>query len=207
MQETNNMTILFYSGGVSLDEDLIIEEEGKEILLPKQKAGIGAIIIPQERTGEGVRFTQPYVIGIYQGVQYKIFLRYLHIGGRFYDFEEGIEGCAYIFPKLDVLGERVNKNDFGAALFISPRLFRGSLSQIYILNDPLNRFPNFKLVHTENALIIEELKSQGLNLPEFVFFNGIQGPIKIWEIEYTGNEQLKEEYSDTDYRKYLDWKL
>ena len=46
-----------------------------------------------------------------------------------------------------------------------------------------------------------------MNLPEFVYYQGLQGPIKIWEIEYTGEEKIKEEYLDTDPTKYLTWEL
>lgn len=206
-QETNNQTLSVYSGGVALDEDLIIEKDGKEILLPRQSAGVGAIIIPKENVENGTRFAQPYIIAVYQGMQHKIFLRYLHIGGRFYDFKEGIEACAYIFPRLDPQGQGLSKNDFGAALFISPRLFRGMLSQIYILEDPLDRFPNFKMAHVESALIIDNLRNQGLNLPEFIYYQGIQGPIKIWEVEYTGEEEVQEKYLDRDSSKYISWKM
>ncbi len=206
-QETNNETILIYPGGVSLDEDLIIEKDGKEILLPRQGAGVAAIVIPQKNIEEGIKFGQPYIIAVYQGMQHKIFLKYLHVGGKFYDFEEGIEACAYIFPRLDQQGQGLNKNDFGAALFISPRLFRGILSQIYILEDPLNKFSNFKIAHVESAFIINELRNQGLNLPEFVYYQGIQGPIKIWEVEYTGEEEVQEKYLDRIASNHISWKL
>jgi len=206
-QETNNLTLMVYPGGIALDEDLIIEEDGKEILLPRQGAGVGAIVVPREDVVNGTRFAQPYIIVVYQGIQHKIYLRYLHIGGRFYDFKEGIESAAYIFPRLDQQGQGLSKNDFGAALFISPRLFRGMLSQIYILGDPLDRFPNFKVAHVESALFVDSLRSQGLNLPEFVYYQGIQGPLTIWEIEYTGEETIQEKYLDRDASKYLDWKL
>jgi len=46
-----------------------------------------------------------------------------------------------------------------------------------------------------------------MNLPDFIYYQGIQGPIKIWEIEYTGNEKIRPEYLDTDASKYLSWKL
>ena len=75
------------------------------------------------------------------------------------------------------------------------------------MDDPLDNFPNFKIIHTESSLVISDLKSQGMQLPEFVYFNGVQGPIKIWGIEYTGKEQVKQEYSDVDYTKYIDWQL
>ena len=81
------------------------------------------------------------------------------------------------------------------------------LSQVYIMNDPLNNFPNFKIAHIEQNLIIESLNNQGMNLPEFIYYQGIQGPIKIWEITYNGDEEIREEYLDIDPSKYLDWDL
>ena len=46
-----------------------------------------------------------------------------------------------------------------------------------------------------------------MNIDEFVYFNGVHGPIKIWEINYTGNEEYKFEYVDTDPTKYISWEL
>ena len=70
-QETQNQTILVYSGGTVLDEDLIINENGKDILLPKQATGIGAIIIHSLEEGETISFQQPYIVLVYNGKQYK----------------------------------------------------------------------------------------------------------------------------------------
>jgi len=206
-QETNNQSLLIYSGGITLDEDLVIEKDGKEILLPKGGAGVGAIILPQENIENRIGFSQPYIIAVYQGMQHKVSLRYLHINGEFFDFKQGIEACAYIFPRLDQQSQGLSQNQIGAAFFISPRLFRGMMSQIFILNDPLERYPNFKLVHTESNLFINDLRNQGMEFPDFIYYQGIQGPIKIWEIEYTGDEEMKQEYLDSDYSKYIDWRL
>ena len=206
-QETSNETLLIYTGGVALDEDLIINSSGKEILLPGQAAGVGAIVLPYTKTTNRTQFGQPYVIMVYQGKQYHQNLRYLYVDEKFIDFKSGIEGCAYIMTKVTQEGQRVSANPIGASMFISPRLMRGFFSQKYLLNDPFNKFPNFKLVHSEPNLIISSLNSQGMNLPEFVYFQGVQGPIKIWSIKYTGNEEIKQEYQDIDATKYLDWQL
>lgn len=208
IQETQNQTILVYPGGITLDEDLIIKENEKEILLPSGGAGIGAIIIPtQKKTENETNFEQPYVIAVYQGKQYKVYIRYLAVQGKVIDFKSGVNASAYVFPSLIVQGNGVNSNPIGAAMYLSPRLMRGMLVQVYILNDPFKNFPNFKLVHSEQDLIIDSLNQQGMNLPEFIYYQGIQGPIKIWEIEYTGKEKIKQEYLDTDATKYLDWAL
>ena len=79
------------------------------------------------------------------------------------------------------------------------------------MNDPFNNFPNFKIAHVESDLIISSLRSQGMNLPEFVYYQGIRGPIKIWEIEYpegfSVDEKTKEKYLDRDSSKYVPWKF
>ena len=207
-QETQNQTVLIYSGGVTLDEDLIIYENEKEILLPGQGSGVGAIVIPTVKDGENnLEFEQPYVIFAYNGKQYRGYLRYLFIGEQHLDFGSGIEAGAFIFPKINMQGQGVTANPIGAAMYLSPRLLRGMMIQKFILNDPFDNFPNFNLVHTEQSLLIENLNSQGMDLPEFIYYQGIQGPIKIWEISYTGKEQIQEKYLDKDSSKYLNWRL
>lgn len=206
-QETKNQTILFYNGGVALDEDLIINENGKEILLPAMKSGIGAIIIPLQTQNNQNNFEQPYMIGVYNNNQYKINLRYLSINNEIIDFGNGTEACAYVIPSLKTSNGAVSQNPLGAIILISERQLRGLFSQIYLLNDPFDNFPNFKIAHVQTNLIIENMRSQGMDVPEIIYYQGIQGPIKIWEIEYTGKEEIKQEYIDKVASKYLDWQL
>ena len=75
------------------------------------------------------------------------------------------------------------------------------------MDDPLNKYPHFTLAHSEDALIIDDLKARGMVLDDFVYYNGVYGPIKIWEVKYTGTEQIKQEYQDIDETKYLEWQL
>jgi asparagine N-glycosylation enzyme membrane subunit Stt3 len=203
-QETKDQTIKAYTGGIRLDEDLIINQDGKEIFISSNNAGVAAILLPRDNNGS---FLQPSVIIIQQENQYNIPMRYLYFNGKFMDFNSGIESTAYLFPSLSLNGNSVNQNPEGAIMFISPRLMRGMLAQIYLLGDPLNKFPNFELAHNEPSLIINDLRNNGAQLPDIVYLNGLQGPIKIWKIKYTGNEKIREEYLDRDASKYLDWKL
>ncbi len=206
-QETNNQTLNFYSGSIGLDEDMIIKENDKDVFLPANKAGVAAIIVPSTTTKDGVKFGQPYAIVVSQNKQYNVKLRYLFSNGQSVDFKNGIEGGAFLFPRIDQTAQGIQTNPIGAAIYLSPRLLRGMTVQKYILDDPFNKFPNFKLVYTQPAPVVEILNAQGAKLPDFVYFNGIQGPIKIWEIKYTGTEKLKQEYVDKDYTKYLSWQL
>ena len=205
-QETNNQTLLVYPGGTGLDEDLVINQNGKEILLPAGSAAVGAIILPTQDS----RYYQPYVIIVYQNQQFNVNLRYLYDLNtkELIDYKNGIEATAFIFPRLDQTSAgTIQLNQKGTVFYLSPRLMRGFLSQVYLMNDPFNKFKNFKLVHAEPTLIIDNIRSRGTNLPDFVYFQGVQGPIKIWEVHYTGKEQIKQEYLDTDETKYLDWLL
>ncbi len=207
-EETKNETRYAYLGGIALDENLIINENDKEVLLPGQKTGVGAVILPLIKNGSQTGFSQPYAIMVYNGVNHKVNLRYLSIGEKFLDFKSGIESAAFVFPQIIPNNQGgVSKNDIGAIMFISPRLLRGYLAQKYILNDPFNKFPNFKVVHKEESIIVNSLKSQGMDVSDFIYFQGVQGPITIWKIEYTGKEKVDLKYIDKDASKYIDWEL
>jgi hypothetical protein len=207
-QETKNKTAYVYTGGYPLDEDLIVESNGKDILLPQGSSGIGAILVNQIKGDENtVQVEQPIAIVVYNSKQYPVKMRYLYMNGKMMDFKTGINATAYVFPKIDVKNGKVSENPIGAIMYLSPRVTNGFLGQVYILNDPWKNFPNFKLAHTESNLVIESLRAQGMDLPEFVYYQDIQGPIKIWNITYTGEEEIKQEYLDKDSSKYLTWKL
>jgi asparagine N-glycosylation enzyme membrane subunit Stt3 len=207
IQETRNGTKRLYQGGNAIDEDLVYNINGKDVFLPAQRAGIGGITIEMNEQTDTVSFNQPIAIFVYEGQQYQIPLRYIYFNGEFIDFGSGIEGTATIIQNIYQSNQGMSVDNLGALMYLSPRLMRGLLAQIYILDDPFNNFEHFELVHTEPNLIVDSLRSQGMNLREFVYYQGVQGPIKIWEISYTGEEEIKEEYLDKDASKYLDWSL
>ena len=180
-QETRNQTTLSYFGGVSLDEDIVINEG--EVMLPSQNAGVGAIIVTIKENRE---FEQPYAIAVYKGNQYRIYLRYLFFRGELLDFGSGVEGGAYIFTQLKESGV----NPMGAAMFLSPRNMRALWVRLYLLEEG----ENFELVHVETNKVVESVRQQGIDLPEIIYYNGIQGPIKIWKVNYVGDEEYNEEY-------------
>ncbi|MDP2672689.1 MAG: hypothetical protein Q8O84_02670, partial [Nanoarchaeota archaeon] len=206
-RETSSGMMRVYSGGVGLDEDIIYKLNDSEIFLPSGVAGIGGVILQSSQNNESMGFIQPTGIFVYNGQQYNLPLRYLEYNNNFVDFGSGLEGGIKIIQKIDVVNGQVQMDDFGSIIYISPRAMRGYFAQKYLLDDPFNKFPNFKLAHSEDNLIVSELKKQGVNLNEFVYYQGIQGPIKIWEIKYSGNEEKKQEYLDRDASKYLSWEL
>lgn len=205
-RETSSGMMRVYSGGVGLDEDIIYNLNGSEIFLPSGAAGIGGVILQNFQNNESISFSQPMGVFIYNGQQYNLPIRYLEYNNNFVDFNSGLEGAVKIIQKIDTVNGQVQMDDFGSMMYLSPRLMRGFFAQKYLLNDPFNKFPNFKLVHSEDNLIVDSLKNQ-INLNEFIYYQGTQGPIKIWKIEYTGNEEKKQEYLDRDATKYLSWEL
>jgi len=196
--ETKNLTQFFYTGGVSLDDD--IEYEGN--FFPSQKSGVGAIVVTLNTNGT---FNQPYSIVVYNNQQYNVNLRYLYFNGEIIDFGSGMEGMVYIFPRLINQGEKVGINEKGAAFYLSPRNLNALWVRLYLLGEG----KNFKLVHKEQSELIIQLSNQGLSIGDFVFYDTFYGPIKIWEVSYTGNETYIPEYVQRDYpeeikdRKYV----
>lgn len=206
IQETKNGTTRTYQGASAIDEDITYEKEGKEIFLPGQRAAIVGVILEMSKDGNS-SFKQPEAIFYYQGMQQKIPVRYLYFNKQFFDFKTGLNATVYIMQRVYQTNQGTRIDNTGALMYLSPRLMRGLMAQIYLLNDPFNKFPHFKLAHSESSLIIDSLNSQGANLNEFVLFGDVQGPIKIWNITYTGEEKIKEEYLDIDASKYINWSL
>ena len=190
-----------------LDEDLLINNNGTQEFFPAQKAGIGYIFVPTETQNNITKIDQPYIIISDAIGNHQVSLRYADVNGKFIDFGSGILGCAYVFPTIVTSGQGVGQNPIGAAMYLSPRLMRGYFAQKYILDDPFNNFPNFKIAHVESNLIVSQLRDQGMQLPEFVYYQGVQGPIKIWSITYPSTETVQQKYLDTDPTKYLSWQL
>ncbi len=187
-QETNNETIYIYTGGSAVDEDILWEEDGKEIFLPKKKAGVGAIILKKS----GNDLLQPEVIFVYNGKQYRIPLRFIYFEEELYDFNSGLDAGVFIFPKLNTLSNGgVGVNEIGAAIYLSKRTVHSQLANLYLFD---KKSDYFNLVHTEDNFIIDNIRQQGLEVKDFVYYNGFQGPIKIWEIKYPLNIKLNPEY-------------
>ena len=188
IQETKNGTIRTYNGGFGIDEDIIYEKDGKNILLSKSKTPLAGIIIEYE----GNSLKQPEVIFIQNGNQISIPLRYVYYNKILYEFEGGLNATAMIIPSLIVDsngGANIDNN--GALIYLSDKTRNSLFAKLYLMNDPLIEYPTLSLAHVEQDSIIKYLNSQGTNL-EFLYYNGFRGPIKIWEVQYPENIILEE---------------
>jgi len=202
--ETSNGTTFVYVGGSYIYEDIIYKEGEMEILLPSQKTAIIGIILEVNNI-EGINsLKQPEGIFFYKDQQVRIPLRYVYLNGEVMDFKTGLDSVVSIISKVSQTGQQINIDNFGTAIYISPKTSKSLFAQLYLLDDAFNNYPTIKLVHAEKDISVIELNNQGANVDELIYFNGFRGPIKIWKVDYPSNILVKEEFLRTsgDYAEF-----
>ncbi|MCW8965861.1 MAG: hypothetical protein OQK82_04120 [Candidatus Pacearchaeota archaeon] len=193
-RESANETLYIYTGGTLTDDDILWEYENKTILFPKKKAGIGAILFRMNQDNE---ILQPQAIFIYAGQQYNVPIRYVYYKDKEYDFGSGIESGIFVFPQLKTTSSGSQEiNEIGALFYLSERTVHSEMARLYLYNENSNYFT---LAHSEDSLVIESLANQGIDVGEFIYYNGFYGPIKIWDITYPQEIEVRSEFLETDY--------
>jgi len=220
LQETAKGTIRIYQGNTPVDGDISYESNGTRVFLAgmtrdsennliASSAMIGVILeTVNENNVENLK--QPLGVFYSQGKQYKIPLRYVYLDGQIYDFKAGLNAAIRIIQKVDNGNNgALSLDQKGALIYISPKILKGFLGQAYILDNKLGNFNNFKLAHAEQDFIIKQLtpylEQNGITPGDFVYYQGLRGPIKIWSIEYTGAEKKNEEYTRITPPDYITW--
>ena len=165
--------------------------------MPRKKTGVAAVTLRESTKGD---LLQPIIFFVYNSQQYQMPLRYVYMNNKLYDFKSGLDAGIFVYPKLDYQNGKLSVDKKGAAFYLSSRTVHSGLARLYLFNEPSNYF---KLVHTEPNWIIADLASQGLNVGDFVYYQGFQGPIKIWQISYPSDIKLNESYLSTDYPEEL----
>ncbi len=187
-----NETNYVYPAGFGNDDDIVLEKDGKQILLPRKMAGIGAVIVTMNQS----EIMQPNVIYIYNSNQYSEKIRYVYFNNKLYDFGSGVDAGVFIFPRVDLSNGQYSMNNIGAMMYLSSRTVHSNLARIYLFGQNSDYF---KLVHTESNLFVDNLKQQGITSGEFIYFQGFQGPINIWEIKYPSDIKENIEYLEKDF--------
>ncbi len=193
-KETSSGMIIIYNGGFGVDEDIIYKLDNQSIFLPKNKAAIIGIILEVTKTEETISLKQPEAAFFYNNKQTNIPLRYVYYNGQFMDFEGGLEATIKIIPRIYRSNQGLQIDDLGAVMYLSPKVSKSLLSQLYLLDDALKNYETLELVHAEPDPSIDYLRAQGANLGDFVYFNGVRGPIKIWKVDYPSNIIAREEF-------------
>jgi len=190
--ETSNEVTYFYRGGTVADEDFVWKQDEREIFLPKRSTKIGAIIVKKNDQ----EIFQPLGIFLYNGQQYNIPLRYAYVEDKFYDFKTGIEYGVFFFPEVTQKEGMINSNPIGALLLFSKKTVYSNMVNLFLFEKDSEYF---NLVHKEDNLIVKSLKEQGMEIGDFIYYHGLHGPIKIWEINYPEDIKKNESYLEIDF--------
>lgn len=185
-----------------VDQDILYNKDGREILLPgptyneigepDYKSFLGAIIIKDTNNSAA----QPTGVFIYNNNQFHIPLRYLYVNNQLMDFGTGLDGIVYLMPKVEQLPNGQISIDYtGAVTYLSPKVSKSLFARLYLLNDAFNNYPTVKLAHSEDEAIVRDLKLNGAHIHDFIYFNNFRGPIKIFEVQYSEDVKVYEEFT------------
>jgi asparagine N-glycosylation enzyme membrane subunit Stt3 len=201
IQENKNGYTRVYQGTMQVDED--ISYNGTHLFSENS-----AIIGMELRTNNGT-YAQP--IGIYYnyGQSVRVPLRYIYYNGNITDFGSGIEAAAYPIQNIiQGANNQLSIDPDGGVMYLSPRILRGFLGQVYILNDPFNKFPAFKTVHVQPDYILQMISAQnGIQLGDFAIYQGLKGPIKIWNITYPSDIKFIDKYASPVLPAEINWQF
>ncbi len=217
IQETSSGTIRIYQGGIGVDEDIVYKTENSEIFIPgpiyneigspSYKAFVGGIIFESSESKGSVSLKQPEAVFMYNNEQIKIPLRYVYFNGEVQDFGNGLDAVFFIFPQIYNEIQGVSFDNLGAGLYLSPKVSKSLFAQLYLMNNVFGNYETVKLAHSETDPVVSSLKMQGIDLGEFVYYQGFRGPIKIWDVrEIPKNILVKEEFlrRDGEYAEFDD---
>ena len=117
----------------------------------------------------------------------RIPLRYLYYKGQIVDFKTGINATARIMQKGELNGQSASLDELGAVIYLSPKVSKGLFAQLYLMDDPLDKYSTLTLARSQPDIFVSQLRAQGLAIDDIVYFQGFRGPIKIWKVEYPEN--------------------
>ena len=190
-----------YQAVIPLDEDIFYSENitnstNRSIALLSERSGI--IGISLEIDASGAINSQPQVVIFYRSKDQQkeeVFpLRYAYFNKSLHDFGFGLDAGVFFMNNLQSQGGGLGFEKDGALLFLSAKTVHSQLARLYLYNEGTD--PHFKLVHSQDSPIVEQIKPQAkdIDLGDIVFYGGVQGPIRIWEVHYPEDIQVNATY-------------
>lgn len=206
-KETANGTIRIYGGTTFVDEDISYEgaflpgPTYDKIGNPSYKSYFLGIImetIDDAKKGKS-QITQPKAVFMYNGKQISLPMRYVYYNGKQIDFGSGINSTFMIIPYVSQSSTgQLQIDNLGAGNYLSPKVSKGLYAQLYLMQDTNNLYPTITVAHVEDDPVIKQLEAQGANLGEFIYFQGLRSPLKIWKVSYPANVEANLEFMATD---------
>jgi asparagine N-glycosylation enzyme membrane subunit Stt3 len=193
IRESNGQLIIPYALNGFVDEDIVYSLNGTEVFIPGPtfdqygnptvRSSVLGFIVYESSDKASIK----KVVGIYgyNGRQYSIPIRYVYFDGKLTDFGFGLDAVIDFVPSVaSTASGGVSMNVLGSAIYLSPKVKDSLFAQLYLLDDAFGNYNYLTLAHKEENQITEVLKAQGMQAPDFVYYQGLQGPIKIWETNY-----------------------
>ncbi len=205
-RETANGTTRIYAGTTFVDQDIsynntfIPGPTYDKIGNPSYKSYFVGIILETTQSSESnIQLKQPTAVFVYNNDQIMLPMRYVYYGGQIVDFGSGINSTMTLFPQVvQTSTGQIQIDSLGAGIYLSERVSNGLYAQLYLMGDPNNLYPTISVAHTQDDPVVKQLKSQGANVGEFVYFQGLRSPLKIWKIDYDANVIARQEFKATD---------
>ena len=200
IQETSNgITRIYQLNGV-VDEDIYYENiflpgpSYDEYGRPSYKAYTIGIILNVNITEDSESIQQPEAVYVYNGIQYRIPVRYAYFNEHMYDFGSGLNTTIRLFPSVQQAGQGLSVDPFGAVIYLSPRTSKTLFAKLYLMNDPFGEYGEITLASSTDDPFVAAIKAQMGGVSDFVYYAGFRGPIKIWEVDYPENTPIYEEF-------------
>jgi hypothetical protein len=198
-----------YQLGGCVDEDIsYVDEKGSRVFIPgitisktqqmMCNAYVAGVILNTEGTNGTVSLKQPQGVFFYKDTQSSIPIPNVLVGGRMVSFEGGINSVVYIIPKVDEQSQQID--NLGAMIYLSPRTFNSLMGRLYILGDPYKEYPLLTEAHFEEDPAVKYFKQYtGGTLNEFIYYQGIRAPLKIWKVDYSEEIPTHSEFLDFNF--------
>jgi len=184
MQVQGNSTVRVYQNVVTNDADIVYNTSQGQMFIPRGQAYVIGVIINTTKNGASTSFAQPKMILYYNNQQISIPLRYVYFDNQLIDFGGGYPGAAYMLATFSQSGTTANIDKLGSIIYLSPKVFNSLFAQLYLMNDPFNKYPTMKLAHAQYGQLLQSVRAQGF-AGNFLEYGGrFYGPIKIWNVKY-----------------------
>ncbi len=201
--ETANSTKRIYQGTTFVDADISYDNiflpgtifDKYQFAYPKSYF-IGTIIEFGNNKNDSVNtIKQPQAVFVYNNKQFTLPVRYVYYNNRIIDFKTGINSTIMLIPLIQqTTTGKIQIDNLGAGIYMSERVQEGLFARLYLMNDPYNQYPTLTTAHFEDDQVVKALKAQGMDLGEFVYFQGFRGPLKIWNVTYPDGTKTHAEF-------------
>jgi len=128
-------------------------------------------------------------------------IRYVYYDNEIIDFGSGVNSTIRMLPYLSQSSQGTSIDKDGSLMYLSRKVSKSTVAQLYIMNDPFNKYPGLELVHKEPDQVVEILKMQNAIPQEedLINYRGTRGAIKIWEAKNIPEDiKVNEEFTQRD---------